>query len=206
MVRERAGGTKFDGLYKKKKGTITNETDHMITISNKKRQPTTYSKRDVAMRNEPQAQASTSKQITRKLQYNQSPMSGPEPIKNAKPNKMAKPIKTTGPKRRSKLPKEFQRLTNWEQLANDSTDEGEESRAQKAAVKAEKAAVKATVVWEKPTKTEPNSDEEETTCQQSIERPKRDRKTRNYFGNPVMICDLEQKPEVITISSSTEEN
>ena len=163
LVRERARRTKLDDLYKKEKGTIPNETDHTITISNKKRHPATYSKRDVAMPNEPQA--SSRKQITRKLQYNQSPVSSPELTKNAKPNKMAKPIKTTGPKKRSKLPKEFQRLTNWEQLANDSTDEEEESRRQKAAVKAEKAADKATVVREKPTKTEPDSDEEETTSQ-----------------------------------------
>ena len=45
LVRERARGTKLDGLYKKKRGTITNETDHTITISNNKRQLTTYSKR-----------------------------------------------------------------------------------------------------------------------------------------------------------------
>ena len=59
LVRERARGTKLDRLYKKKKGVITNETDHTIT-SNKKRQSTTYSKRDVAIPNE--AQASTSNQ------------------------------------------------------------------------------------------------------------------------------------------------
>ena len=69
---------------------------------------------------------------------------------------MPKPIKTTKPKKKSKLPKEFHRFTNWEQLANDSTDEEEDSMRQKAAVKA-------TEQWEKPTKTEPNSDEEETT-------------------------------------------
>ena len=113
---------------------------------------------------------------------------------------MAKPIKTTKPKKKSKLPKEFHRLTNWEQLANDSTDEEEESRRPKAAVKA-------TVQWEKTaTKTEPDSDEEATTSQQLTERPKRDRKTPNYFGKPLMICDIEQKPEIITISSLTEEN
>ena len=77
LIRERARGTKLDGLYKKKRGTITNGSDHTITLSNKKRQPTTYSKRDVA----------TSKQITRKLQYNQSPMSSPEATKNDKPIK-----------------------------------------------------------------------------------------------------------------------
>ena len=54
LVRERARGTKLDGLYKKKKGVITNETDHTITI-NKKWQSTTYSKRDVAIPNEAQA-------------------------------------------------------------------------------------------------------------------------------------------------------
>ena len=119
---------------------------------------------------------------------------------------MAKLKKTTGPKKRSNLPKDFQRITNWEQLAIDSTDEEEKSRRQNAAIKAEKAAVKATVVWEKLTKTEADSNEEETTRQQSTERPKKYRKTPNYFGNPVMICDIEQKPEVITKSSSTEEN
>ena len=71
----------------------------------------------------------------------------------------------------------------------------------------QKAAVKAAVQWERTaTKTEPDSDEKGTTSQQSTERPKRDRKTPNYFGNPVMIFDIEQKPEIITISSSTEEN
>ena len=164
LVRERARGTKLDGLYKKERGTIRNETDHTITITNKKRQPTTYSKRDVAMPNEPQA--STSKQITRKLQFKQKPMNSPEPANNDKPNEVANPIKTTKPKNKSKLPKEFHRLINWEQLANDSTDGEEESRRQEAAVKT-------TVQREKTaTKTEPDSDEEETTSQQSTERPK----------------------------------
>ena len=48
LVRERARGTKLDGLYKKKKGVITKETDHTITVSGKKRRPTIYSKRDIA--------------------------------------------------------------------------------------------------------------------------------------------------------------
>ena len=186
LVRERARGTKLDGLYQKKRGIITNETDHTITISNEKRQSTTYSKRDVAMPNEPLE--STSKQTTRKSQFKQSPMSSPEPANNDKPNKMTKSIKTTKPQKKSNLPKEFHRLTNWGQLANDSTDEEEEKRRQKAAVKA-------TVQWEKTaTKTEPDSDEEEATSQQSTERPKRDRKTLNYLGNPVMRFDIEQKP------------
>ena len=79
-------------------------------------------------------------------------------------------------------------MASWEQVANESTDEEEESRRQKTAVKA-------AVVWKKPTK---------TTSQLSTERPKRDRKTPKYLGNPVMICDIEQKPEIITIPSSTE--
>ena len=113
---------------------------------------------------------------------------------------MTKPTKTTKPRKKSKLPKEVHILTNWEQVANDSTDEEEESKRQKTAVKA-------TVLWEKTaTKTEPDSDEEETTSQQSTERPKRDGKTLNCFGNPGMICDIEEKPEIITISSSKEEN
>ena len=50
--------------------------------------------------------------------------------------KTAKPTKTTGPKKRSKIPKEFKRLENWEQLTHDSTGEEDESQRQKAAVKA----------------------------------------------------------------------
>ena len=199
LVRERARGTKLDGLYKKKKGVIFGETEHTITINNKKRQPTTHSKRDLAITKEPQP--STSKQIARKLQYKQSPECSSRPIKSDQPKK---PL---GPKKKAKLPKEFQRLANWEQLVNDFTDEEEETVRQKAPIK---ASVKAAVSWEKPPKIEPkDSEEEETNSQQSnqsSERPKRDRKTQNYFGNPVMICGIEQTPEVITISSSNEEN
>ena len=108
-----------------------------------------------------------------------------------------------GPKKKAKLPKEFQRLANWEQLVNDSTDVEEETVRQKAPIKA-------AVLWEKPPKIEPkHSEEEETNSQQSnqsSERSKQDRRTPNYFGNPVMICGIEQTPEVITISSSNEEN
>ena len=50
LVRERAKGTKLDSLLKKK-GTITKETAQTVTISNKKRQRTTNSKRDVAIPN-----------------------------------------------------------------------------------------------------------------------------------------------------------
>ena len=195
LVRERARGTKLDGLYKKKKGVIVGETDHTIAISNKKRQPTLHSKRDVAITTEPQP--STSKQTTRKSHYEQRPESSSQPIK------IDQPKKSTGQKKKPKLPKEFKRLANWEQLANQSTDEEEEKRMQ------QKAPIKATTTWEKAPKAEPkDSEEEETISQQSNqsnERPKRDRKTPNSFGNPVMICGIEQPPEVITISSSNED-
>ena len=73
----------------------------------------------------------------------------------------------------------------------------------------QKAPIKATTTREKTPKIETkDSEEEETNSQQpnqSNERPKRDRKTPNYFGNPVMICGIEQPPEVITISSSNED-
>ena len=105
-------------------------------------------------------------------------------------------------KKKSKLPKEFHRLQNWQQLLEtDSTDEEAESRRQKVPIKA-------TTNWEKQPKEEPKS-EEETASQQSSDQPRRKRKTPNYFGNPVMICGVEQekqKPEIITISSSTDEN
>ena len=192
LVRERARGTKLDGLYKKKKGVIIGETDHTITINNKKRQPTTLSKRDVAITKEPQP--STSKQTARKLHYEQPPENSYHPIKSGQPKKS---------KKKAKLPTEFKRLANWEQLANESTDEEEEKRVR------QKAPIKATTTWEKTPKIEPkNSEEEETNNQQSNQsnkRPKRDRKTPNYFGNPVMICGIEQPPEIITVSSSNED-
>ena len=192
LVRERARGTKLDGLHKKKKGVIIGETDHTITISDKKRQPTTHSKRDVAITKEPQP--STSKQTARNLHYEQPPESSSQPIESGQPKK---------PKKKANLPKEFKRLANWEQLANESTDEEEEKRMR------QKAPIKAAITWEKTQKTEPKDSEEEETnsqqCNQPNERPKRDRKTPNYFGNPVMICGIEQPPDVITISSFNEE-
>ena len=182
FVRERARGTTLDGLYKKKKGVIIGETDHTITISNKKRQPTTLSKRDVAITKEPQP--STSKQTARKLHYEQPPESSYQPIKSGQPKKS---------KKKANLPTEFKRLANWEQLANETTDEEEEKRVR------QRAPIKATTTWEKTPKIEPkDSEEEETNSQQSNqsnERPKRDRKTPNYFGNSVMICGIEQPIE-----------
>ena len=172
---------------------IIAETDHTITISKKKRQPTTLSKRDVAITKE--SQPSTSKQTARKLHYEQPPENSYQPIKSGQPKKS---------KKKAKLPTEFKRLANWEQLANESTDEEEEKRVR------QKAPIKATTTWEKTPKIEPkDSEEEETNSQQSSnqsnERPKRDRKTPIYFGNPVMICGIEQPPEIITISSSNED-
>ena len=96
-------------------------------------------------------------------------------------------------------------MTNWKQLANDSTDKAEESRRQKAAVKAEKEAVKTTVVWENPQKLD-QIQKKKSLPASNQQNDQRERKTTNYFGNPVMICDIEQKPEVVIISSSTEEN
>ena len=166
LVRERARGTKLDGLYKKKKGVIIGETDHTITISNKKHQPTTHSKRDVAITKE--SQPSTSKQTARKLHYEQPPENSPHPTKSGQPKK------PMGPKKKAKLPKEFRRLANWEQLANESTDEEEEKRMR------QKAPIKAAFTWEKNPKTEPKEPEEEATnsqqSNQSNERPKREKR------------------------------
>ena len=105
LERERVRGTKLDRLYKKKKDTITNETAHTKTISNKKRQPTTYSNRDVEIPNEIQATTSTKNQTTRRLLFDQSPTSSAEAIKNTKPNKTVKPMKATGSKKRSNFRK-----------------------------------------------------------------------------------------------------
>ena len=202
LVRERARGTKLDGLYKKKKGVITKETDHTITVSGKKRRPTIYSKRDIvkAITNEAHTasnqEATTSQPTANAQRERQTPSNDSEPIKKPQP------AKVNEKKKKSKLPKEFHRLQNWQQLLEtDSTDEEEERRRQKAPIKA-------TINWEKQPKEEPKS-EEETASQQSSDRPRRERKTPNYFGNPVMICGVEQEkqnPDVIIISSSTDEN
>ena len=143
LVQERARGTKLDGLYKKKKGVIIGETDYTLTISNKKRQPTTLSKRDMAITKEPQP--STSKQTARKLHYEQPPENSYQPIKSGQPKKS---------KKKAKLPTAFKRLANWEQLANESTDEEEEKRVR------QKAPIKATTTWEKTPKIEPKDSEE----------------------------------------------
>ena len=84
LVREQARGTKLDSFYQKTKCITTNETAHTVTISNKKREPTTYSKRDVAIPDETPATTSSSKQTTRKLQFDQSPTGSSEPIKDCK--------------------------------------------------------------------------------------------------------------------------
>ena len=187
---------------------ITKETDHTITVSGTKRRPTIYSKRDVAMaitndaRTAPNQEATTSQPTADSQQERRTSSTDSEPIKNAAPNKKPQPAKVNEKKKKSKLPKEFHRLQNWQQLLEtDSTDEEEERRRQKAPIKA-------TTNWEKQPKEEPKS-EEETSSQQASDRPRRERKTPNYFGNPVMICGVEQgkqPPEIITISSSTDEN
>ena len=100
--------------------------------------------RDVAITKE--TQSSTSKQTARKIQYEQSPECSSRPIKSDQPKK------PMGPKKKAKIPKEFQRLANWEQLVNDSTDEEEETVRQKAPIKA-------AVLWEKPPKIEPEDSE-----------------------------------------------
>ena len=85
LVRERARVTKFDGLYKKKQCNIVQKTTHTVTISNEKRQPTLYSKRDVTIPNDMQATTSTTRQPTREFNFDQSPTSSTEQTKNAKP-------------------------------------------------------------------------------------------------------------------------
>ena len=49
LVRERARGSKLDGLYKKKTGKIIDQSQHTITILPKKGKEQVLSKRDVAM-------------------------------------------------------------------------------------------------------------------------------------------------------------
>ena len=89
----------------------------------------------------------------------------------------------------------------------EETDNRRIERKQTNQPKQPNTPIKATVNWEKPqpTKEEPESETERNSTT-SDERPKRNRTAPNYYGNPVMICGVENaneagEREVITISS-----
>ena len=65
MVRERTRGTKLEGVYKKKKGVLLEQSNHTITFSPAGRnQPTIISKRDVAKNtNQPCCSREAAKQL-----------------------------------------------------------------------------------------------------------------------------------------------
>ena len=132
-----------------------------------------------------------------------------EPIKNARPKKINSP---TSPKKKqsTKIPTEFKRLDNWQEIFFES--ENEEETIQKH--KSTPNAIKATVNWG-TTKIEPTETNEEQNTDTDNEpststrerRSQRSRRAPQYYGDTVMICDIEKpttmdKPEIINISSS----
>ena len=205
LVRERARGSKLEETYKKKKGRIINETPHTLKIKERgKSLPTLLSKREVA----------TSHKLANLYQTaqtnNQSQDANiDEPNKTARPKKSNSP---TSPKKKQskKIPTEFKRLANWQDIFFESEDEEETIQKRKTTPNA----IKATVNWG-TTKIEPTETIEEQNIDTDNEpststgerRSQRSRRAPQYYGDTVMICDVEKsttmdKPEIINISSS----
>ena len=196
MVRERARGSKLEEVYKRKKGRITGETQHTLTMKESgKSTAQTFSKREIAKPQQLVQQSSQSKHT--------NPPQHKKDIKQTKTNEQ----QNTKKRREKKVPTEFKRLANWrELLVSEDEEENDQRRNERKQTNPPKTPIKATVNWEKPqlTKEEPES-ENETDSNTSNERPKRNRTTPDYYGNPVMICGIENtneegEREVITIS------
>ena len=205
LVRERARGSKLEATYKKKKGRIINETPHTLKIKERgKSLPTLLSKREVV----------TSHKLANLYQTaqtnNQSQDANiDEPSRNARPKKCNSP---TSPKKKQnkKIPTEFKRLANWQEIFFESEDE--EKTIQKH--KNTPNAIKATVNWGttqiEPTETneEQNTDtDNEPSTSTGERRSQRSRRAPQNYGDTVMICDIEKpttmdKPEIINLSSS----
>ena len=128
-----------------------------------------------------------------------------EPEKNARPKKINSP---TSPKKKQskKIPTEFKRLTNWQEIFLEWEDEEETIQKHKSTPNA----IKATVNWG-TTKIEPPETNEEHNTDTDNEpststgerRSQRSRRAPQYYGDTVMICDIEKpttmdKPEIIT--------
>ena len=189
MVRERARGSKLEDIYKGKKGRITNETQHTLTMKEAgKSTAQTFSKREIAKPQPLVQQSSQSKNANTSQQK--------------KDDKQTKSDEQQNPKKRKeqKIPTEFKRLSNWRELMEsdeeEETDKRRTERKQTNQQKQPKTPTKGTVNLEKPqtTKEEPES-ETEINSTTSDERSKRNRTTPNYYGNPVMICGTENANE-----------
>ena len=138
-----------------------------------------------------------------------------EPIKTREPEKNARPKKINSPtspkkKQSKKIPTEFKRLTNWQEIFLEYEDEEETIQKHKSTPNA----IKATVNWG-TTKIEPTETNEEQNTDTDNEpststgerRSQRSRRAPQYYGDTVLICDIEKsttmdKPEIINISSS----
>ena len=205
MIRERAWGSKLEEVYKRKKGRITGETQHTLTMKEAgKSTAQTFSKREIAKPQPLVPQSSQSKHAN-------SPQHK-EDAKQIKTNEQ----QNTKKRREKKIPAEFKRLANWrELLESEDEEENDKRRNESKQTNQPKTPIKATVNWEKPqsTKEEPES-ENKTNSNTSNERPKRNRTTPGYYGKPVMICGIENtnkegerevttagERETITISS-----
>ena len=88
----------------------------------------------------------------------------------------------------------------------DETDKRRIERKQTNQPKQPNTPIKATVNWEKPNPTKKPESETERDSTTGDERPKRNRTAPDYYGNPVMICGVENANEegeraIIAISS-----
>ena len=181
MVTERARGSKLD-VYKRKKGRVTNKTQHTLTMKEAGKSTTqTFSNREIAKPQPLVPQTSQSKNAN-------TP-------KQKKDDKQTKTDEQQNPKKRKekKIPTEFKRLSNWRELIESDEEETDKRRIERKQTNQPKQAntpIKATVNWEKPhlTKEEPESEIERNSTT-SDERPKRSRTA------PVMICGVENANE-----------
>ena len=178
LVRERARGTKVDGLYKKKKTKITTQ--------DKSRRKQTYSKGDIGM----QPTSSKSNQPDETQIPDQT-----KPTKESKTTRKPASARKSHKSKKQALPKQFHRLRNIDNLLETDTEE-EHEVAKKIKEKpdtpttSKDTEVKATINWEtaiKQEEKETDEDAESTTTRRS----QRSKQPPDYFG----------KPEIISISS-----
>ena len=158
MVGEKARGSKLEDVYKRKKGRITNETQHTLTMKEAgKSTAQTFSKREIAKPQPLVPQSSQSKNANTPQQK--------------KGDKQAKIDEQQNPKKRKgkKIPTEFKHLSIWRELMeSDDEEENDKRRTERKPTNQPKqpnTPIKATVNWEKPqtTKEEPESETEITS-------------------------------------------
>ena len=134
LLRERAGGTKLDRLYKRKKGKVINETEHTKTLSNKKKTPTVFSKKDVAKTTKKSEKDTNMLPSTSKATNQQNAQYHwftPEPTETAKPKEGAKTKKMKKNERKKRAAK-MKASVIWEKETKQEPEASQENRKKRA--------------------------------------------------------------------------